>query len=429
MNDAAPATPGTPLRFVYSLLLYLIVPLALARLWWRGRRMPAYRGRWRERFAFFPAPRFEGGVWVHAVSVGEFVAALPLIRWLLERGEDVIVTTTTPTGSERVRATLGDRVLHVYAPYDLPDVVARFLARMRPRIAVVMETELWPNLFHACSARKIPLVIVNARLSQRSARGYARVSRLTRATLANVAEILAQSDADARRLVELGADASRVHVAGNIKFDVTVPDDLRGRAARLRERWGASRPVWIAASTHEGEERIALAAQAKIRESFPDALLILVPRHPDRFARVYRLCVDEGFAVCRRSEDDCDARASVFLGDTLGELMLFYAAADVAFVGGSLVPTGGHNVLEPAALGLPVIVGPHNFNFADITPRLLAAGGGYEAQGAEDLASIGCRLFADAEERRVSGMRAHAVVDANRGALKRVCERLSVRLD
>lgn len=415
---------GRALRFLYSALLYLIAPLALARLWWRGRRLPAYRGRWRERFAFFTPPPRAAGVWVHAVSVGEFAAALPLIRRLLDRGEYVIVTTTTPTGSERVRATLGERVFHVYAPYDLPDVVSRFLGRVRPRLLVVMETELWPNLFHSCRARGIPLVIVNARLSARSAQGYVRVAKLTRATLANVSEVLAQGEADAQRLIGLGACAAHVCVTGNIKYDMTVPDDLRDRAAALRASWGAARPVWIAASTHEGEERMVLAAHARIRERRPDALLVLVPRHPDRFSDVHRLCVATGFRVVRRSADNGNAGAAVFLGDTLGELVLFYAAADVAFVGGSLVPTGGHNVLEPAALGLPLLVGPHNFNFADITPRLLQAAGATEVRDGEELAREVMRLFADPGQRAIMGNRAHEVVLANRGALDRVFERL-----
>ena len=407
------------MRPLYSLLLYLLVPAVIARLLWRSRRAPAYRRRWAERFGFIAPLPVQDAVWVHAVSVGETVAAAPLIHWLLARGEVVLVTTTTPTGSERVRALFGARVQHVYCPYDLPGAVRRFLRRARPKLALIMETELWPNLFHACAHAKVPVIVANARMSARSARGYGRVAALTRATLAEVSLVAAQTEADAARLRELGARA--VRVTGNIKFDMHLPASLLEEAAVLRRGWGEDRLVWVAASTHAGEDEQVLTAFAQVRRALPDCLLVLVPRHPERFDEVADLCRQRGFAVARRGEQPlCDARAAVFLIDVMGELPLFYAAGDLAFVGGSLVPTGGHNVLEPAALGKPVIVGPHSFNFLDITRQLVEAGAALRVADAAQLAEAALRYLADANLRDAAGREGRALVERNRGALARL---------
>jgi 3-deoxy-D-manno-octulosonic-acid transferase len=418
------------LRYLYTLLLYLLVPLVVLRLLWRSLRAPAYRRRWAERFGFFPRLPVEGAVWVHAVSVGEVQAALPLIAWLRQQRQvPVVVTTTTPTGSERVRQQLADQVFHVYAPYDLPGAVRRFLKRARPRAVIIMETEVWPNLFHRCRAAAIPLILANARLSARSAQGYRRFPTLTKATLRNVSELAAQARPDADRFISLGMDAQHVHVTGNIKFDVQLPEELHARAQRLRGEWGEQRPVWVAASTHAGEEELVLSAFGMVQTRLPQALLVLVPRHPERFDKVAELCQRRGYAVARRSARSAPgAEVAVFLGDTMGELPLFYAAADVAFVGGSLVPTGGHNILEPAALGVPIVVGPHTFNFLEITRALIVHGGGERVETVTELATMVVRFLENTKLRDATGSCGRELVERNRGALAKLESILNVHL-
>ncbi len=412
------------MRLLYTLLLYLITPLVLLRLLWKSRLQPEYRRRIGERFGLVE-PAAEGvAVWVHAVSVGESLAALPLIEQLIRRhGEGrVWVTTTTPTGSERVSAALGRRVRHSYAPYDLPGSVARFLSRARPRQVVVMETELWPTLFRAIRRRGLPLLLANARLSPRSFRGYGRLRRSIAGVLADCREVAAQSEADAERFRSLGAP--RVSVMGNIKFDMTVPEEQLRRGQELRAALGAARPVWIAASTHEGEEQAALAAHRELLRQRPDSALILVPRHPQRFDEVAKLVERSGLVGARRSQAAPDARTQVFLGDSMGEMFAYFAAADVAFVGGSLVAVGGHNVLEPAALGLPVLFGPHMHNFVAARDLLLQ----HQAAAAiGDAASLGAELialFGDAARRARMGRAGQAAVEANRGALRNLLQLL-----
>lgn len=407
------------LRYLYSLSLYLLVPFVLARLVWRSRRASAYRRRWAERFGFFDPLLLQSPVWVHAVSVGEVLAAVPLVKWLRERGEPVLMTTTTWTGAERVRAAFGSDVPHLYCPYDLPDVVSRFLSRVQPRFAIIVETELWPNLFHACAERHVPVVVVNARLSARSATGYAKVARLMRAMLRNVSLIAAQGEADAARLRALGA--IKVEVTGNIKFDLHLPASLHEQAAVLRRTWGESRLVWLAASTHAGEEEQVLDAFAELRRALPDSLLVLAPRHPERFNDVAALCRHRGYMFVRRSErQPMTAQTEVFLLDTMGELPLFYAAADLAFVGGSLMNTGGHNVLEPAALGKAVIVGPHTFNFLEITAQLVECGAATRVDDSRMLAQAATRYLRDANLRDEAGRKGLALVEQSRGALARL---------
>lgn len=429
MNRVADRSGRIP-RWLYTALLYLILPLALLRLYWRGRRDPEHRRRWPERLGFIP-PLPSGCLWVHAVSVGETRAALPLIRALMVRYPDrlLLVTTTTLTGSRQVKEALGERVHHVYAPYDLPGAVRRFLQRTRPRLAVIMETELWPNLLRQCAVADIPVTIANARLSERSARGYARIPRLTASMLRDVTLIAAQADADAGRFRALGA--RWVVTTGNLKYDLTLPDDLPERGRNLRrERLGDSRLVWIAASTHAGEDERILDAFARLRARWPELLLLLVPRHPERFDGVADLCQQRNFRVIRRSEQrPCPPDTAVFLGDSMGELLLFYAAADLAFVGGSLVPTGGHNVLEPALLGLPVLFGPHMFNFTEAGERLLAADAAWQIADAAALARVADRLLADPEARRAAGQRGRVVVERHRGALAASLTHLEALLD
>ncbi len=410
------------MRRAYSALLYLALPLVLARLAWLGLGNREYWRRWTERFGFAPAsPPDERPLWVHAVSVGEVQAARPLLERLRHPGRDcpVLVTTTTPTGAAMLaRDPAGVR--HCYFPYDLPDAIARFLARVRPCALVVMETEIWPNLFAACAGAGVPVVLANARMSARSAAGYRLVGQLTAATLRNVTVIAAQSDADAARLVALGAPPERVQVTGSVKFDARMPASLHERAAPLRREFGVNRPVLIAASTHAGEEEAVLGAWQQVRAALPEALLVLVPRHPERGTRVAELCRARGLRCVARSAGGSAAGVDVYLGDTLGELPLLYAAADVAFVGGSLVPVGGHNMLEPAALGLPVLTGPHTFNFAAVAATLKAAGALEEVADSAELATRLSAYLDDASLRARVGDAARAVVAANRGAIDRL---------
>lgn len=464
-------------RTLYTLLLHLCLPLLALRLAWRAWRAPAYARRLGERFAFGLPPLQPGGIWVHAVSVGESIAAAPMIRQLLERYPQLPITLTcmTPTGSERIQALFGGpdyqgRVQHCYLPYDLPWAAARFLERAQPRLAVIMETELWPNHVAQCARRAIPVAVANARLSARSARGYARFAKLSAPMLAQLSWIAAQTQVEAERFIALGAKPECVEVTGSIKFDLRIDPALLQRAAATRAEWqvqssqpgvaqptvdratarqlseaqgsaapsieispappSAARPVWIAASTHAGEDEIVLAAHRQVLVAQPDALLILVPRHPERFAGVFELCAQAGFATRRRSTGEAlTAGDQVLLGDTMGELLFLYALADSAFVGGSLVANGGHNLLEPAALGIPVLSGPHLFNFLEIAAQLREAGALLEVTDAATLAEQVASLWrepARAVQMRAAGL---AVLHANQGALARLLDGLDRLLD
>lgn len=406
---------------LYSFVFRLILPFLLIRLWWTGRRSPELLAHWQERLGLIPDTG-RPVIWVHAVSVGETIAAAPLVKALLARRSDakILMTAMTATGRARAQALFGDAVSYAYSPYDTPGSVRRFLKRAHPQALVVMETELWPNMIERTAAADVPIFLVNARLSERSAKGYQRVSGLVRSLLRNLNWIAAQADSDARRFVVIGASEDQVSVTGSIKFDVEVTDALRADAGALRSQLGRERPVWVAASTHEGEDQQILDAHREILRKHPEALLILVPRHPERFDDVAALVRKQGLSMLRRSADKAGNVSQVYLGDTMGELMMLYGAADMAFVGGSLIERGGHNPLEPAAWGMPVGTGPHVFNFADIYERLDQGGGLVKAHDASTLAAEVSRCFDDRERAGVLGRNALAVVDANRGALERV---------
>lgn len=415
------------MRLVYSLLLYLATPFVLLRLLWRGLAQRAYWQRIGERFGHVPLVPGGAAVWIHAVSVGESVAALPLILKLIDTHppRSVLVTTTTPTGSERVRAALGDRALHTYAPYDLPHVVRRFLSRVKPRRVIVMETELWPNLFHALGRARVPLVVANARLSPRSFANYSRVRGAIGRVLADCTAIAAQSEADAQRFRALGAPAARVQMLGNLKFDQALPQAQLDAGRAWRKTWGAARPAWVAASTHEDEEEAVLRAHRALLAQHPQAVLLLVPRHPQRFDAVAKLCEKSGLKFSRRSairfvEGPDLSGLQVLLGDSMGELAVHFGASDVAFVAGSLAPVGGHNVLEPAAAGLPVLFGPHMFNFEQARVLLLEAGAAREISDEASLAQAVADLFGNVAEREKMGRAGRAVLAANRGAVERL---------
>lgn len=417
-------------RTLYTALFYLGLPLVAIRLWLRSRKAPAYAKRIGERFSLGLPVMQPGGIWVHAVSVGESIAAAPMIRGLLARHPQLPITVTcmTPTGSERIRALFADepRIQHCYLPYDLPCAAARFLERVQPRLAVIMETELWPNHIDQCARRGIPVALANARLSARSAKGYGRFAGLTAPMLAQISLFAVQTRAEAERFRQLGARAETVEVTGSIKFDLNIDPQLPERAAELRRQWQAmERPVWIAASTHEGEDAVVLEAHRQLLASYPNALLILVPRHPERFDSVFELCRQQEQATVRRSSGERVTPAtSVLLGDTMGELLFLYALADSAFVGGSLVANGGHNLLEPAALAKPVISGPHLFNFLEIAAMLREAGALQEVDDAQGLAVAVQSLFELPQDARKMGEAGLAVMRANQGALQRLLDGL-----
>ncbi len=411
------------LRWLYTSTIYLATPLIVYRLFMRGMRLRGYLHRWAERFGYFKAPGFPcDSIWVHAVSVGELNAAIPLIIALRKRYADVplVVTTVTPTGSDRLRQVFGDEIFHIYLPYDLPGSVHRFLGRIRPRLAVVMETEIWPNLFFACRQRGIPVVIANARLSERSLRGYGPVQPLAGEAIRSATFIAAQSQTDYERFLSLGAQPERLALVGNIKYDIDVPVAMVSGGAQWRQKAGELRPVWIAASTHEGEELAVVNAHAQVLQRFPDALLIIAPRHPERFRPVWQLCESFGFRTRSRSEHgEATPDSQCFVADTLGELLLFYAAADVAFVAGSLEPIGGHNVLEASSLAKPVLVGPHTHNFAEITDLLIVRGAAQRIAHADALGEAVCELLGDEARKNAMGEAATGIIAQQRGALER----------
>lgn len=413
---------------LYQVLLYLIQPLIWLRLLLRSRKAPAYRKRWGERYGFCKGKVVPQGILLHSVSVGETLAAVPLVRALRHHYPDlpITVTTMTPTGSERVRSAFGDDVYHVYLPYDLPGSVNRFLKTVDPKLVIIMETELWPNLISKLHQRKIPLIIANARLSERSAAGYQKLGNFVKTMLQKITLIAAQNQEDGERFIELGLKRSHLHVTGSLKFDISVTPELAARAVALRRQWAAHRPVWIATSTHEGEETIILETHKKLLTQFPQLLLILVPRHPERFPKAEQLTREAGLKYTLRSTDAVpDAQTQVVIGDTMGELMLLYGIADLAFVGGSLVERGGHNPLEAAAHAIPVIMGPHTFNFKNICAKLDQAEGLITVTDSESMATAITSLLNDEDYRRYYGRHAVEVLHENQGALLRLLTLLS----
>lgn len=416
-------------EWFYQTVLLLARPLVHLRLKWRARREVEYGQRQQERFGHVPQTLSRGPVWFHTVSAGETIAAAPLIMDLTEQYPDLpfLVTTMTPTGSAQVIERLGDHVEHCYAPYDFKDGVKRFFDRVQPRVLILMETELWPNILAQAAARQVPVMLVNARLSARSARGYARLAGLTRTMLSRVEHIACQTTEHRDRFIGLGAEPRAVTVTGSVKYDVSLPENYESTLAALRERFGmhASDPIWIAASTHPGEDEIVLAAHQVMVARIPQLRLVLVPRHPVRCDEVISLVTQAGLTAVRQSvQVDAGStqaqQAEVLIGDVMGSLQQLYGLARVAYVGGSLVDVGGHNPIEPALAGVPVVCGPFQHNFADVMAHMAAAGGLQTVTSAEDLArAVGDWLERD-EARQVAAEAALRVVDNNRGAQARV---------
>ncbi len=410
------------MRILYSLLTYLLqIPVAMYWLF-RALGNSSYRHGTGQRFGF-GYPKLDNCIWIHAVSVGEVQAAAPLIRELAKRypKHQILVTSVTPTGAARVDDLFGDTVARSYIPFEMPWAVNRFFASLNPEIALIMETEIWPNLYRGCGVRKIPLILVSARISPKSLSGYRRALPLFRETLSHGIIIAAQSEADADRFRSLGASSDRTWVIGNIKFDIELPETLITDGRRLRRQLFGDRPVWIAASTHEDEEQQTLAAHALLKERFPDLLLVLVPRHPERFREVGKLVEQQEFqCVHRTAEEATDEGTDVFLVDTMGELPMFYAVSDVAFVGGSLVPVGGHNLLEPAALGLPVISGPHVFNAQEIADMFIERGASRVVHDFNELAASVGDLISNPDAATRIGEKGRDIVLKNRGSLSKL---------
>jgi 3-deoxy-D-manno-octulosonic-acid transferase len=418
------------MRRLYTVLIYCAVPFAFAVVLWRGWRDRDYWQALGQRFGWGRPSSGTPSIWLHAVSLGEVSAAAPLVRALRARypQNPMVLTTATPTGRARARSLFGDGVDVRFLPYDTPGAVARFLDRIRPRLAVIMETELWPNLFHECERRGVPLVLASARVTAKSVARYQRFGGLFRGVFSASSLLAAQTREDAERFVAIGARSDRTHVVGNIKFDIDLNPAVveQGRALRavLAGAAGGARPVWIAGSTHAGEEEAVLAAHAALLAECPNALLLLVPRHPDRFESVAELLRRRAMKFVRRSgrlpAGGVPGDVAVMLGDTVGELVALYAAADVAFVGGSLVPIGGHNLLEPAALGLPVITGPYTANDRETAERMIRQGAALVVADARELALAAERLLADPAERQRRGAIGRDIVESNRGSVARL---------
>ncbi len=425
MALALPALPCTRLqlmfkpRFFYTLALYLLLPFIPLRLLWRARKQPAYLRHWPERFAWYRASPPAAIIWIHAVSVGETRACAPLIDALHARYPQhrILLTHMTPTGRETGHALFGARVIQAYLPYDYPGAMRRFLNYFQPTFGLLMETELWPNVIAACQRHGTPLALINARLSARSARGYARIGKLARETLENLTLICAQTAADAERFKQLGAQ--RVSVTGNLKFDVTPPADHADQARHLRELWGIERPVLLAASTRDGEEALLLDAISALGAN-ANFLLVIVPRHPQRFDQVAALLAARGIAYQRRSENaPIRMETRVVLGDSMGEMFSYYGAADVAMIGGSLLPFGGQNLIEACVLGVPVILGPHTYNFAQAAQDAVAAGAALRvADASAALLQAQC-LLADASMKKQMANATLAFAAAHRGAVEK----------
>ncbi len=416
-------------RFFYSILLYLLFPLLVIYLAVRAIKSPGYRGRWGERFGLTSFNKSD--LLIHSVSMGETLAAIPLIRAIQQAYPllTITVTTTSPTGSAEVKKAFGDGVQHCYLPFDLPLCVGRFLKQVSPQCCIIMETELWPNLIHKASRSGIKLMLANARLSEKSAGQYQKQITLTQPMLQSLDSIAAQSQQAADRFIALGVNADKVEVCGSLKFDLTIADDKLEQAKALRQQWRSTTcPVWIAGSVHPGEFDAILASHRRLLSIFPDALLIMVPRHPEKFDAAATKISEAGFKLARRSlNESVDGATQVLLGDTMGELLTFYGAADQAFVGGTLIENGGHNPLEPAALGLPVFVGPHHWDFAEITALLNEAGALQVVSSAEELGNALVRNFEDKPAYQMASEAGLRVVEANKGALQHQFE-LACRL-
>ncbi|MGL5742376.1 MAG: lipid IV(A) 3-deoxy-D-manno-octulosonic acid transferase [Legionella sp.] len=408
------------MRFFYSFLMYLLIPFILIRLWWKGRSLPAYRKRIGERFFLGKRDYKPVDVWIHAVSLGEVIAAIPLIDAMLDKKWSLFVTTMTPTGSERVLARFGEKVTHQYLPYDIPGLLKRFFKQIKPRVGVIMETELWPNLIYQARAAHVHLLLANARISDDSCSGYKKIKFLIKPVLNQFSAILAQGEEDARRYRALGARNAIVHVLGNMKFDLQTNTIDSKRFSELKSHWGAERLAVIAASTHENEEAQILSQLKRLQQAIPDVVVLIAPRHPERFQAVYQLCIQAGYKTGLRSDlSTLSSENEIVVLDCLGELLGLYQISDYAFVGGSLVPVGGHNVLEPIAMNVPVLSGNQIHNFKAICNDLEAAQGILLVQQANEVIDGIIKLHSEPAFRQQMIQNASAVFERNKGSVVR----------
>ena len=413
------------LRIIYSFLFYLLMPFILLRLWWRGFKNPIVRKRIKERLGIFDCPKnFQHGIWIHSVSVGETITAIPLVRALFDLYPDtpIVITTMTATGSERVKAAIGEKAFHVFVPYDAPYFVKRFFKNVKPKLTIIMETEIWPNIIFYSKKFHVPVILANARLSEKSLHQYLKVKKFIRGVLKNIAVIAAQTEIDKINFQKLLANDydNKIILTGSLKFDMPLSPSVQEAGNLLRHKLGENRKIFIAASTHEGEEVQILSALKKIKKEVANVLLILVPRHPERFKEVYTLCKKQNFKIITRSsKQNCTANTDIFFADSMGELLTFYAASDVAFVGGSLVKHGGHNFLEPAIFKLPIISGRHVFNFKHMVDMFVAANAITIVNNSEELAKMSVKFFLDDDLCFESGIKAYNFVLQNRGALEK----------
>lgn len=406
------------MRGIYSLLMYLLSPYLLFRLWWKGKKLPAYRERILERFCWDKLEKQEVDVWLHAVSLGEVIAATPLIDAMLKKQWTILITTMTPTGAAQVKTRFGDKVTHRYVPYDIYDVVKRFFSKIKPKVGVIMETELWPNLIAEAKAAHIPLFLANARLSERSLKGYMRFKFLFKPILNQFTAILAQSNDDAERFTSLGAESSKVLALGNMKFDLHTHTVDQLKFQELKTHWGCERTVVIIASTHDDEESRILAELKRLQVAIPGVILLIAPRHPERFQPVYQLCIQQGFNTGLRSNlESLNSTNDVVVLDCLGELLGLYQISDYAFVGGSLVSVGGHNVLEPIAMQVPVLSGNQIHNFKTICRDLEDAKAIVLVKEANELIDAIIQLSRNPASKEEMVVRATQVLENNKGSV------------
>ncbi len=411
------------MRSLYNVVFFLLLPFILLRLYWRGVKAPEYRKRWLERLAIYSKQYPQQVIWFHAVSVGEAEAVFPLVKMMQQHHPDAhyLVTSTTPTGSARIKAVLDDTVEHVYLPYDLPFVIKRFLKTFKPQMAVFMEKEIWPNLFTQCGEQNIPLLIINARLSANSAKGYKKIAPLVVPALSNVTAVVTQTQEDCERFIEIGSPGDKTIVAGNIKFDIALPDETIAQGLLLKRQLFPGRFVWVVASTHKGEDDIFMDIYRQLKTEIPELILLIVPRHPERFQTVKRLAEENQLqAVMRSSEEYCMTETDVYIADTMGELKMLYATADIVFVGGSMVPVGGHNILEPLAVDLPVMFGPYMVNFKEIAENVLAMQAAVQCNDKNEIIKTVKRLYNDNEFRQLLIANGEEFLTNNQGATDKV---------
>lgn len=427
-------------RFFYNLVFTLAIPFILIRMWLRGGTNPGYRQRWNERFALFTFTGQHNGLLIHSVSVGETLAAEPLVRSLQAANPDltITITTTTPTGSDQVKRLYAQdlaegRIFHVYLPYDLPWLTGRFIKKIQPRICIIMETELWPNIIRSCNKQQVPIILANARLSEKSAKGYAKFSKLTQPMLLGLDLIAAQHRTDAERFIDLGVAQNRVDVTGSIKFDISVPDSALEQAEELTKQWGEDRLVLVLASSHEGEDDLILDSYQQLLNVFPELLLVLVPRHPERFDEVAAIVLSKNLRLLRRSETSGTSSlqpnrtTQVYLADSMGEMLSFLATADIAIIGGSFIEHGGHNPLEACALAKAVVMGPSDYNFAAISQQLIAQGAMQQTPN-EQLTLCLKQLLERPGMRLEMGLNGQRVVTENQGAVAHLTDLVTQKL-